>query len=290
MTGNQPIRNTRLAVEASATVPEGHTLHLLARDHTRDLAGRPVHVASPQGRAAALAARLDGRILGRAEAYGKHLFHRWDGIADVLHVPLGLFGKFTRHASPPPPPATPNVRVRLEGVEWTVDLTGPTVCELLDPAGVDRVLARLGPDPLRRGADPGLAWARLRRRRVPIGVALMDQAVFAGVGNVFRAEALFVLGIHPERPANTVTRDEFDELWSTIAAMLRQAMKDRRIVTVAPAELERPKSKLRRGEGRYVYKQEHCRRCLREVRRWDLAGRWAYACESCQSLSQPRPR
>src|SRR3954469_2229959 len=195
MATNRPIRKARLGVPASAAVPEGQTLHLLARDHPRDLGGRPVHVTSPQGRAAGVAARLDGRVLERAEAYGKHLFHHWEGIDDVLHVHLGLFGKFTRHASPPPPPATPNVRVRLEGAAWTVDLTGPTVCELLDPEGVDRVVARLGPDPLRRDADPELAWTRLRRRRVPVGVALMDQAVFAGVGNVFRAEALFVLGI-----------------------------------------------------------------------------------------------
>jgi endonuclease VIII len=277
MASEQPICKTFV-------VPEGHTLHLLARDHTRDLGGRPVRVSSPQGRAVALASRLDGRVLTAAEAYGKHLFHHWDGVEDVLHVHLGLFGKITRHASPPPPPATPNVRVRLEGVEWTVDLTGPTVCELLDLEGVERVLARLGPDPLRRDADPELAWTRLRRRRVPVGVAVMDQAVFAGVGNVFRAEALFVLGIHPERPANTITRDEFDQLWSTLTAMLRQALKDRRIVTVAAAELERPKAKLLQGEGRYVYRQERCRRCDREVRRWDLAGRWAYACESCQRL------
>ena len=265
-------------------MPEGHTLHLLARDHNRDLAGRPVRVTSPQGRATGLAEQLDGHVLERAEAYGKHLFHHWDDVPELLHVHLGLFGKFTEQASPPPPPATPNVRLRLEGPARTVDLTGPTACELLDPAAVDHLLARLGPDPLRADADPEVAWTRLRRRKVGIGVALMDQAVFAGVGNVFRAEALFVLGIHPERPASTITRDEFDQLWSTLRSMLRQAMKDRRIITVAREELERPRSRLRRGEGRYVYRQERCRRCDREVRRWDLAGRWAYACESCQRL------
>jgi endonuclease-8 len=265
-------------------VPEGHTLHLLARDLRRDLTGPAVAVSSPQGRAASLAARVDGRGLASAWAHGKHLFVAFDGVPDEVHVHLGLFGKFTPRPTPPPP-AGPNVRLRLSGPASTWDLTGPTACELLAPDEVERMVARLGPDPLRRGASPELAWERLRRKRsATIGQVLMDQSVFAGVGNVFRAEALFVHGIHPSRPATSLTRDEFDALWTTVQSMLRQAMRDRRIVTVARAELERPKSRLRKGEGRYVYKQDVCRRCGTDVRRWDLAGRWAYACETCQAI------
>jgi endonuclease-8 len=59
-------------------------------------------------------------------------------------------------------------------------------------------------------------------------------------------------------------------------------MKDKRIITVAPGELDVPKSKLGRLDGRYVYRRDACHRCGTPVRRWDLAGRWAYACERCQ--------
>ncbi len=51
------------------------------------------------------------------------------------------------------------------------------------------------------------------------------------------------------------------------------------------AEVGTPRSRMTRDESRYVYKQETCRRCGTAIRRWDLAGRWAYACESCQPPS-----
>jgi endonuclease-8 len=56
-------------------VPEGHTLHRLARLHQRKFGGQPVAVSSPQGRFAEGAAMVNGRVLRRATAYGKHLFH-----------------------------------------------------------------------------------------------------------------------------------------------------------------------------------------------------------------------
>jgi endonuclease VIII len=57
-------------------MPEGHTIHRLAREHTRLLAGRTLRVSSPQGRFDAGAALLDGRMLERVDPYGKHLFYR----------------------------------------------------------------------------------------------------------------------------------------------------------------------------------------------------------------------
>ncbi len=57
-------------------MPEGHTIHRIARDHGKLLAGRPVLVSSPQGRFADDAARVDGEVLDGIEAYGKHLPYR----------------------------------------------------------------------------------------------------------------------------------------------------------------------------------------------------------------------
>jgi formamidopyrimidine-DNA glycosylase len=80
-------------------VPEGHTLHRLALDHTRLLGGEELWVSSPQGRFADAAARVDGQKLNRVTAYGKHLFYEW-ATGDVVHVHLGLFGKFFTHPTP----------------------------------------------------------------------------------------------------------------------------------------------------------------------------------------------
>ena len=67
-------------------------------------------------------------------------------------------------------------------------MRGPTVCEVIHQGEVDEIVARLGPDPLRRAADPNLAWARISKSRRPIGALLMDQKVIAGVGNVYRSD------------------------------------------------------------------------------------------------------
>ena len=69
-------------------MPEGHTLHRLARDQSLAFAGRPVRVTSPQGRFAAGAALLDDRVLDEVPAHGRPLFP-CSG-ADPLPVHRGL--------------------------------------------------------------------------------------------------------------------------------------------------------------------------------------------------------
>jgi len=260
-------------------VPEGHTIHRVARDHTRTLARRPVRLSSPQGRFSAGAALLDGTTLAAIEAWGKHLFYRFEGDR-ILHVHLGLYGKWWPFV--PPGQATHRqVRLRLVGDEHGYDLTGPTACKVIGPDERAGIIARLGPDPLRRDADPSGVPGRLARRRGPLGVALMDQSVVAGIGNVYRAEALFVHRIHPARPSNTLRPDEWADLWATLVKMLGDGVRQRRIVTV------RRDPRVHDGRQRYVYKQDDCAYCATPIRRWDLAGRWAYACERCQPPPAP---
>jgi endonuclease VIII len=242
-------------------VPEGHTIHHCAQVHRELFAGQRLAVSSPQGRFPD-AALVDGAVLVGTEAWGKHLFHEYEG-ERFVHVHLGIYGTFTRHDLPPPEPR-PTCRMRLVGEAAAVDLVGPTRCELLDAGGRDAVVARLGPDPLRDDADPDRAWDALRKRRTPIAQVLLDQKVMAGVGNVYRAEALFTHGIDPLRPANKLTREEFDGLWQTLVELLRKGVLEQRI------------------SERRIYRQEHCGECGTPVRRWDLAGRWAYACPTCQ--------
>jgi endonuclease VIII len=242
-------------------MPEGHTIRHCAMEHTRMFAGQRVAVSSPQGRFPD-ASLVDGARFVGADAWGKHLFHGYEG-ERFVHIHLGIYGNFTAHALPAPEPR-PTTRMRIVGKKVAVDLIGPNTCELVDTAGRDAVFARLGPDPLRADADPERAWTALQRRRIPIGQALLDQSVIAGVGNVFRAEALFTHRISPTRPANELTRREFDAIWNTLTALLRKGVEEQRIST------------------RNVYRSEHCPNCGTPIRRWDLAGRWAYACPTCQ--------
>jgi endonuclease-8 len=261
-------------------MPEGHTIHRAALRHAEALAGHQVTATSPQGRFAGGAAELDGRELLAVDAFGKHLLYRFED--DLrLHVHLGLFGRFTVFNDDAPEPRGA-VRLRLEAPGATVDLRGPTACELFDADQEARLLARLGPDPLRSDADPEQAWQRIHRSRRAIGELLMDQSVLAGVGNVYRAEALHVQRIHPSREGSSLSRREFDALWSTVQTMLRDGVKAGRIVTVTAEDAGKPRSRLRRGERTYVYKQSACRSCGGTVDAWNMAGRRAYACPLCQ--------
>ncbi|MEZ0446942.1 Fpg/Nei family DNA glycosylase [Cellulomonas sp. ICMP 17802] len=167
-------------------MPEGHTVHRIARQLSTDLVGRRLAVSSPQGRFAAGAGRLDGQVLVSADAVGKQLFCTFES-GDVLRVHLGLYGAWDFYGSLTPltegsfavgsmgaprlrravrmgederedpaaegglvsfpPHPVGQVRVRLASTETVADLRGPSACEVLDPGGAAAAIERLGPDP-----------------------------------------------------------------------------------------------------------------------------------------------
>ena len=262
-------------------MPEGNTIHWLARRHSRDFGGRRVRVSSPQGRFAKEARQLDRGVFLEAEAYGKHLFHRWQRGA-IVHVHLGMAGWFYRHAGVPPPPR-PSVRMRLAVPGIATDLIGPPTCELITDEKLEEILARLGPDPLRKDADPEIAYRNLRRRGRPIADALLDQKVVAGVGNIYRAEALYLAGIRPRRSTLRVTRVEWEKLWRILRDLLRRGAAGGRIATVEPGEPVHPRARRVPREDFYVYRQERCRRCGGDIRETVLSARRMFSCPRCQS-------
>ena len=270
-------------------MPEGHTIHRIARDHGKLLAGRAISVSSPQGRFAADAERVDGAVLKRIEPFGKHLFYRWS-TGEVGHVHLGLFGKFRVQRTTESPDPIGQVRMRLQtepdgdrDVYITIDLAGPTACSIDPPSVRKKILARLGPDPIRRGSTPDAMIERIQRSTRGVGDLLMDQSVVAGIGNVYRAEALFVAGIHPLRPGTDCDSAELEALWATAQGMLRQGVKDNRIVTVSRDDLGiAPNARIKRGEATYAYKRDRCLLCGDEIHRIEIANRTSYHCPTHQ--------
>ncbi|MGV0745637.1 Fpg/Nei family DNA glycosylase [Mycolicibacterium sp. XJ870] len=263
-------------------MPEGHTLHRLARLHQRRFGRAPVMVSSPQGRFSDGAAAVNGHTLKRASAWGKHLFHHYDG-GRVVHIHLGLYGAFTEVPVPLPVPVG-QVRMRMVGAEYGTDLRGPTVCELIAEPEIADVIAKLGPDPLRADADPTLAWKRITKSRKAIGALLMDQTVIAGVGNVYRSELLFRHGIDPYLPGIRLGQDEFDALWTDLVELMKVGVRRGKIVVVRP---EHDHGAPSYGPGRprtYVYRRagEPCRVCRTPVRTAVLEARNLFWCPTCQ--------
>ncbi|BBZ67964.1 formamidopyrimidine-DNA glycosylase [Mycolicibacterium insubricum] len=266
-------------------MPEGHVLHRLARLHQRRFGGHPVAVGSPQGRFDDGAALVHGRVLRRADAWGKHLFHHYDG-GRAVHIHLGIYGAFSEYAldGDGPPDPIGQVRMRMLGTDYGTDLRGPMVCEVLDDGGIADVLDRLGPDPLRADAEPDKAWWRISKSRRSIGALLMDQSVLAGVGNIYRSEVLFRHGIDPMRPGTSISAEEFDAIWADLVAMMKVGQRRGQIVVVRPED-DHGAPSYRAGRPRtYVYRRagEPCRICGSPVLTTELEGRNLFWCPACQ--------
>lgn len=264
-------------------MPEGHTLHRLALDLSDAFAGTRPRVTSPQGRFAESAALIDGRLCSGAQALGKHLWLEFED--QLLHIHLGLIGKF-RIAAPAPPLG--EVRVRISSADLAADLTGPQQCVLRTAPELQAQLARLGPDPLRPDADPELAWDRIRRSSRPIAALLMDQAVLAGVGNVYRAEVLFRQRIKPHVEGRNLRRRSWQAIWDDLVTLMPQGVRDNRIDTVRPEHtpeaMGRPPRVDDHGGEVYVYRraQQPCLVCGSRIRTEVLAGRNLFWCGRCQ--------
>jgi len=259
----------------------------MAKDHAKAFAGQTLLVSSPQGRFEKEARSLNKKMLAGVDAHGKHLFYQWVNPnakrprKTVMHVHLGLYGKFRLHKNPPPEPRGA-VRVRLIGDDRAIDLNGPTRCEILETKQLQTLKNRLGQDPLRADADPEIAWTKIEKTRRALGSVLLDQSVIAGIGNIYRAEILFLLGIDPERPGRDLQRSEFDELWQLTSDLLKIGLKYNRIITVPADQITKPLSRLKRDERVLVYKKFNCGRCGTRIRKFELGSRTMYACPKCQ--------
>ena len=183
-------------------MPEGDTLAGVAR-RLAPLVGRVPRIEAPQPRHAAMRIpeRLAGRAVEAVEAHGKHLVIRFDG-GLVLHSHLRMSGRWEIG---PPGRATRRPRERAWLVVATDEVEGllfnGPVLELLTPAQarLHPALGRLGPDVLDGAFDVDRAVAIARRGPAEQTLAdvLLDQRVLAGVGNVWKSEALFDRRLDP---------------------------------------------------------------------------------------------
>src|SRR5918992_3070549 len=173
-------------------MPEGDAVHRAA-ERLRVLEGEVIAAESPNPRAAVLgiAERIDGKRLERVEAIGKNLLLTFEG-GVVVRSHLRMRGRWRLQAAGSRVAGTPWLVLRgreLEAVLWN----GP-VLEL-----GTRAVVRLGPDIMDDPPDLEAMLARLRGadQRRELGDAVLDQRLVAGIGNMWKAEALFRAGASP---------------------------------------------------------------------------------------------
>jgi formamidopyrimidine-DNA glycosylase len=156
---------------------------------------------------------------------------------------------------------------------------------LLDQAGWETFTARLGPEPLDPTLDPRALWSRLRERRTAIKAALLDQALLAGIGNIYADEALYQARLHPARRCQTLSLDEVERLLVALRTVLSAAIENAG-TTIRD---------YRDGQGRagsfqsrlQVYGKPAgtpCPRCGTGLARIRIAGRSSVFCPRCQLL------
>jgi len=212
----------------------------------------------------------------------------------VLHVHLGLYGRFVDHPLPEREPKGA-VRLRVVGERRVLDLIGPTKCELLTTEAAAAQRARLGEDPLRDDAVPERALSKLRRTRRPIGATLLDQSIIAGIGNVYRAELLFLAGLAPATPSKEVAEATLHKLWNDAVTLLAVGARANSIRVVGedvvgppgsaevdPADFEVPSRYGPRKDRLWVYKRSACKLCGHDIVVSEVGGRTMYHCPSCQ--------
>lgn len=282
-------------------MPEGHVIHRLADQLNKHFAStqaapdaqprRPLLVTSPQGRFATEAAQLNGHSLDHAEAWGKHLFLCFDSDnpAHIVHIHLGLIGSMRLEG---PSNVWGQIRFRIEAPEQSTtsavaaNLRGPQWCRLITEAEMSTATGKLGADPLRDDADFLVIKTKVGRSRRSIGSLLMDQKLFAGVGNIYRAETLFRLGINPFIPGKDVA--ELDLIWQDLRFLMREGVNRGRIDTVRPEHtpeaMGRPPRKDDHGGEVYVYRRDGqpCYVCGTPILERTMEGRNLFWCPTCQ--------
>jgi endonuclease-8 len=262
-------------------MPEGNEVHRFAEIHRAKFVGKVICVEAPNGRFGG-AALLTGRKLKSVVAHGKHLCYDF-GRDRKLHIHLGRFGDFTE-GKMPYPEVKGILRMRWStSTDW-LELRGPTDCSVYTDEQWQAVEDRLGADPLASGADPSPAFAYILKANTPIAALLMDQTVFAGIGNIYRAELLYRARQNPFAPGKQVSAKTLDTIWRDAVTLMPDGMVDRRIVTTRPKDRPHPKGKALSEEVHYVY-HRHGRPCLvcgTTILRADMAGRTLYWCPTCQ--------
>lgn len=227
--------------------------------------------------------RLQGQTLQFLNRRAKYIVARFSEDALLMH--LGMSGSFALL------PATQALRKHdhlcIDFDQIQLRYHDPrrfgSILWLHEPRA-QSLLASLGVEPLDPTFNADHLAAKLKNKQTAIKVAIMDNAVVVGVGNIYASEALFYTGIHPARPAASLTLDEISRLVLEIKRILNQA-------------IQLGGSTLRdfvNGQGETGYFQQtlavygragqHCLRCGAMIDSLRLGQRASAFCPVCQPI------
>ena len=265
-------------------MPEGDTVWLAGRRLHDALAGS--RLTRSDFRVPQLAtADLTGRTVTAVVSRGKHLLTRIDDDL-TLHTHFRMEGSWHlyRHGDRWRGGPQWQVRVLLETDEWQAVGYRLPVVELLPRDREDDAVGHLGPDIL--GPDWDAAEAVRRLAAEPdreIGDALLDQRNLAGIGNMYKAEALFLAGVDPWTPVGET---------ADLAGVVDRAARLLELNKSTPSQVTTGDK--RRGREHWVYERrgKPCLRCGTPIATADQGRppfqRVTFWCPRCQPGSAGR--
>ncbi|MGW2896379.1 Fpg/Nei family DNA glycosylase [Streptomyces sp. NPDC001212] len=266
-------------------MPEGDTVWQTARRLHDALAGK-VLIRSDFRVPKYATVDLTGRTVLGTVSRGKHLLTRFEG-GLTLHSHLLMEGAWRVYGTGERWKGGPGHQIRavLGAADRAAVGYRLQVLELLRTSEEDRTVAHLGPDLLGPDWDPDLALANLLADPGrPLGEALLDQRNLAGIGNVYKSELCFLLGVTPWLPVGVLPADRAAQL-PVLAKKLLEANRDRVVRRTTGM----------RGQDLFVYGRapRPCLRCGISVRVADQGDgsqeRPTYWCPSCQAGPAPQP-
>ena len=174
------------------------------------------------------AGRIQGKRVVSVTRRAKYLLIELDDEAVILSH-LGMSGRYRIYSEAPPPLETHDHLEIVTDAGVTIRYNDPRRFGILDltsrtESASHKLLAALGPEPLSNAFDGKALAAGLGDKGSAIKIALLDQHVVAGVGNIYASEALFRAGISPKRTARTVKGGRADKLAAAIRDVLTDAI------------------------------------------------------------------
>lgn len=204
---------------------------------------------------------LVGRKIKRVRRQGKNIIFNLSGGAHLLvHLRMTGWFEFDRPK---------RYRAAIHTTRGTAYFEDPRrlgTMQAVTLEQLDRTLKKLGPDPLVDGCD----LSGLQTTSRPIKVALLDQQLVAGVGNIYASESLWRARINPRRRSDSLKSAELRALRQAIVACLRRA------IAYGPRIFEVQQFAV------YGRKGKPCHRCGTTIRRLAQAQRSTYFCPRCQ--------
>ena len=229
---------------------------------------------------------LVGYELAEIGRRGKYLLFKLNEPADLLWVVhLRMTGKLLYHQQPEPLQKHDHARLQFaDGSELVYnDTRAFGRFWLTQDAAQVSGLNSLGLEPLDAEFSAAYWQEKIKRRpKTQVKVALLDQTVVAGLGNIYADEVLFQAGVHPERPLGTLTDEENQRLAQAMREILQASIEQRGTTFRDYVDGNNQKGGYQEFLRVFQKLNQPCPNCGQQIQRIKVAGRSSYFCPHCQ--------